>query len=187
MARVKFFNPSTGAIEKEIDLGKMLSKLSGKKPHKTVLCHRDSNYVGDFTHEVKEKLLPLLPLEIKLEVNGKEYPNDIGAKTDYGFYKNGYKAIRVKNYVMITGFTSCNKRVCLDHSFTFKLKKGKWILKRVSGIHNSWISTPKTRTFANSKDGLMVLAMSKAMGGQPFWRESVKFCREFFEETHIFR
>jgi len=142
-----------------------------------------TKYNNDFTDVIKAKLPPL-PFEIKLKVNNKQYDNIIGTPTESGFYKNGYTIKKQgKKWLVIRGYTSCNKKVVIDHTFTFKIQNGRYKLRRVSGIKNSWVSTPKGRT-CNDPRMLQIQAM---LGKADGWNESIKFCKDFFDETHIFR
>jgi len=146
-----------------------------------------TKYNNDFTDVIKAKLPPL-PFEIKLKVNNKQYDNIIGTPTESGFYKNGYTIKKQgKKWLVIRGYTSCNEKVVIDHTFTFKIQNGRYKLRRVSGIRNSWVSTPKGRT-CNDPRMLQIQAMlGSNFTKEQKWNESIKYCKEFFEEAHIFR
>jgi len=123
-------------------------------------------YSDDFTDYIKS--IPSIPFERKLKVNDNYYENKIGIDTESGWYKNGYTIKKKGRWLVIRSYTICNCKVCIDYTFTFKIKNSRYILKRVSGIKNSWVSTPKGKIFnCDTKEG---------------WNESKKFCKNFFDE-----
>jgi len=142
-------------------------------------------YSNDFTDVINAKL-PSLPFEVKLNVNGKDYDNKVGTPTTYGFYKNGYTIKKEGRWLVIKGYTSCDKEVVIDHTFTFKIQNGRYKLRRVSGIRNSWVSTPKGRICNCPRMRQIDKMLGSNFTKEEQWNESIKFCKEFFEETHIF-
>lgn len=138
------------------------------------------NYSNDFTNEIKK--FPI-PFEVKLRVKNQSYDNIVGTPTIGGGYRDGctFKVVQDK-WLVITGYTSCDSRVCIDFTFTFKIKDGRYLLRRVSGLKHSWVSTP---TWDRYNDPLMYRFLNGSTP-QERWKGSIKYCRNFFKEAQVF-
>ena len=86
-----------------------------------------------FDRLLKEK--PTSPLL----VNGKEFPLQIDAITESGYYKNGWKIIDVKGdgkFQQLNIYTSIQEQVDTEHRIMFKRREnGEWKLVVLEGFN----------------------------------------------------